>query len=370
MNIGSISAVALFFLLLVSSLTVNLLQIISTLVLYPFTSAKTRISLNQGLANLWWDLFDFCLETWSGSKFVWTGDSFKPNEISVLMGNHGGGLDFVPGIVAAARAGVGCGKMITLMKRSLKCLPTIGWMHYFQGSLFLDRNWETDSKKLSNTFAAVTQSDYPKPYWVGIYPEGTRITPAKKEKSHAWAKAHNLPLFENVLLPREKGFIFVINSLRQQLDSVYDCTIAYEGGPIYVRHALSHGRFKTRAVHLHVRRVPVSELPDDDAGLKNWLIDAFQQKDKLLEHFNKHGHFPGNTNEIPPPNQSLLKLFSFWSIYLLLVSSLVSTYLTLFLAVGLVAAFVRCSSRVSKTSKSSSQPELVKEARSQEVGRK
>ena len=46
-------------------------------------------------------------------------------------------------------------------------------------------------------------------------------------------------------------------------------------------------------VHMHVRAVPLSEVPRDKAGLEAWLTAAFLEKDQLLTHFYQHGRFPG-----------------------------------------------------------------------------
>jgi hypothetical protein len=50
---------------------------------------------------------------------------------------------------------------------------------------------------------------FPRPFWVGIYPEGTRITPKKWKESITFAAEKGLPQLNNVLLPRTKGFVFV-----------------------------------------------------------------------------------------------------------------------------------------------------------------
>ena len=86
-----------------------------------------------------WDLWVFILEVWSGCDFVWTGDEFVKRENAILIGNHSGGLDFVPGIVVTSRTGVGCGHMMTLMKKSLQYMPTIGMITL---SLSLLHFWE------------------------------------------------------------------------------------------------------------------------------------------------------------------------------------------------------------------------------------
>lgn len=52
------------------------------------------------------------------------------------------------------------------------------------------------------------------PFWMISHPEGTRWSKAKLKKSHEWAKKQGLPILNNVLLPRSKGFIATVRGLR------------------------------------------------------------------------------------------------------------------------------------------------------------
>ncbi|PON36460.1 Acyltransferase, C-terminal domain containing protein [Parasponia andersonii] len=45
-------------------------------------------------------------------------------------------------------------------------------------------------------------------------------------------------------------------------------------------------------VHIHVRRIPVKDIPASEVDSTAWLIDSFQLKDKLLSDFKIEGHFP------------------------------------------------------------------------------
>lgn len=45
-------------------------------------------------------------------------------------------------------------------------------------------------------------------------------------------------------------------------------------------------------VHIHVRRIPVGEIPASDDGASAWLMDKFKLKDNLLSYFTGNGHFP------------------------------------------------------------------------------
>lgn len=50
-------------------------------------------------------------------------------------------------------------------------------------------------------------------------------------------------------------------------------------------------------VHIHIRRLPVSSIPDSEEEVGNWLTDTFHLKDKLLSEFYSTGHFPNEGTE-------------------------------------------------------------------------
>lgn len=272
----------------------NFCQLVVTLLFFlPYT---TRIRACQFLANTWWEIWCFMIEVWSGIPYRFTGDAVGECENAILIGNHERGIDFTTGIVVVSRAnGIGCGRMMTMMKKSLLLVPGIGWTHYFQGSLFLSRSWEKDETALRRKLNDIETARFPHPFWVGIYPEGTRITTAKRAQSHVFAKQKNLPILQHVLLPRTKGFTFLMASLPTSVQVIYDVTAAYEGSPLYPSHPLLYGGFATRSVHVHIDRIPIASLPrpDDEAALSEWLVERFRRKDALLTEFATNGRFPG-----------------------------------------------------------------------------
>ena len=44
-----------------------------------------------------------------------------------------------------------------------------------------------------------------------------------------------------------------------------------------------------KRVALHIRRFPISELPQDEEELGAWLKARWAEKDELLDHYYKHG---------------------------------------------------------------------------------
>jgi len=257
-------------------------------------------------------------------QYIWTGDTIPSDECSILIGNHAAGIDFVSGIVIAARASkIGCGRMMTMMKQSLLYVPAIGWTHYLQGSLFLNRNWEKDQKAIIQKLSEVS-TVYPRPWWVGIYPEGTRITPKKKAESLQFAAERGLPQLHNILLPRTKGFTFLVSSLRSSLDSIVDCTCAYLHSDLLPHHPFVHGRFLTLAVSILLRRFDISEVPEKEKEQGEWLMKMFKEKDQLLQEWKDKGKFPGKVKkeQVEKRKNDLRLIFLGWATAVSVVLSL------------------------------------------------
>lgn len=79
--------------------------------------------------------------------------------------------------------------------------------------------------------------------------------------------------------------------------AVYDVTIAYKHQlPTFLDNVFGLGPSE---VHIHVRRIPVGEIPASDEGASAWLMDKFKLKDHLLSYFTANGYFPEQRAEEP-----------------------------------------------------------------------
>jgi len=180
------------------------------------------------------------------------------------------------------------GDLKWIAKSIIKYVPGVGWGLLFLDTIFVDRNWTSDQERVHKTFAKLTNNDVPT--WLVSFPEGTRLTADKREKSQQYAKDKGLPKLDHVLLPRTKGFVASVQGLRDHVRAIYDITLGYaEGVPNLWQFIEGY----TRVAHLHVRRYPVEELPTDHQGLSSWIMDRFVEKDALLDEFYRTGHFPG-----------------------------------------------------------------------------
>jgi lysocardiolipin and lysophospholipid acyltransferase len=215
-------------------------------------------------------------------------------------------------------------------------VPSIGWTHYFQGSLFLARNWQQDQSAIKGKLAEIEKGEFPRPFWIGIYPEGTRITKKKHAESLKFAAERGLPQLNHVLLPRTKGFVTLVQSLPTAINCLYDSTVAYQGGGFDLKDALFRGIWKCKAVHVYLKRIPFKNLPREEENLNAWLMEDFRQKDELLHHFEIHQSFPGGN---PVYNTDYIHHLVVWTMWSTLFTGVlyILSGSTLFTTLSLVA---------------------------------
>lgn len=187
----------------------------------------------------------------------------------------------------------------------------------------------------------------------------------KCKRSQKFAAEVGLPALSNVLLPKTRGFSVCLEVLHNSLDAgnfyeilmkmlkwphdhnllnnsfpfywtrtslvltssswnaVYDLTIAYKPRcPSFLDNVFGTDPSE---VHIHVRRVPLDDIPANEEESSAWLMDSFQLKDKLLSDFNAHGQFP---NQRPEEELSVLKCIATFAVVISL--TILFIYLTLY----------------------------------------
>ncbi|KAI4340542.1 hypothetical protein MLD38_025367 [Melastoma candidum] len=293
----------LFFL---SGLIVNILQAVVYVLIRPISNNTYR-RVNKVVAELLWLELIWLLDWWGGIKVEMHMDrqSFEMmgKEHALLVCNHRSDIDWLVGWLIAQRAGV-LGSALAIMKKEAKFLPIIGWSMWFSDYVFLNRSWAKDERRLKSGFERL--ADFPMPFWLALFVEGTRFTKAKLAVAQEFAASKGLPIPRNVLIPRTKGFVSAVKHTRSYIPAIYDCTVAVASDqpkPTLVNML----RRKSFVVKLQVKRVPMQELPETDDGIAQWCRDSFVTKDAFLEAFHGKDQF-GNepTQDLGRPISSLL----------------------------------------------------------------
>lgn len=113
------------------------------------------------------------------------------------------------------------------------------------------------------------------------YSEATRFTPSKRREAEAWCAANGRALGQHVLYPRSKGFIACVQKLRKapHVKAVYDVTIAYanedglrfQQAPSFAQTLLLSNLSEKWRFFVHVDRIELEDLPQQDDQLAKWL---------------------------------------------------------------------------------------------------
>ncbi|KAG6384394.1 hypothetical protein SASPL_155788 [Salvia splendens] len=216
------------------------------------------------LFGLWLGLWPFLFEKINKTRVIFSGDQVPVEERVLIISNHRTEVDWMYLWDFALRKG---------------CLG--------------GRKWEVDEPVMNEMLSSF--GDREDPLWLAVFPEGTDYTEQKCMRSQKFAREGGLPILKNVLLPKTKGFNACLKILRDSLDAVYDVTIAYKNRcPSFMDNVFG---VDPAEVHMHIRRIPLQQIPATENEAATWLMDAFVLKDQLLTDFIVNGHFPDQGTE-------------------------------------------------------------------------
>ncbi|XP_021738566.1 probable 1-acyl-sn-glycerol-3-phosphate acyltransferase 5 [Chenopodium quinoa] len=263
-----------------------------TAVIVRLFSVRYSRKLTSVVFASWLALWPFLFEKINKTKVVFSGVTVPDKERILLLANHRTEVDWMYIWDLALRKG-SLGYIKYVLKSSLMNLPVFGWAFQILEFIPVHRKWEIDEPIMHKMLS--TLKDPQDPLWLAIFPEGTDFTEQKSIRSQKYAADHGLPILTNVLLPKTKGFFACMEELRNSLDAVYDVTIGYKPRcPFFLDNVFG---INPSEVHIHIRRLSISNIPDSEEELGIWLMDTFCLKDKLLSEFYSKGHFPNEGTE-------------------------------------------------------------------------
>ncbi|KAL8225321.1 hypothetical protein R6Q57_017878 [Mikania cordata] len=282
----------------VSGLIINLIQAIFFVIVRPFSKNGYR-RINRMVVELLWIELVWIVDWWAGVKVM----IYK--EHALVIANHKSDIDWLMGWVFAQRSEC-LGSALAIMKKSSKFLP-VGPM-WFSECLFLERSWAKDEPTLKLGLQQL--KDYPQPFWLALFVEGTRFTQAKLLAAQEYASSNGLPVPRNVLIPRTKGFVTSVSQMRSFVPAIYDMTVAIPRDttpPTMLR--LFKGQ--PSLLHVKMKRHAMKDLPETDEAVAQWCKDLFLAKDNLLDKHKIEDTFPDSeVHDIGRPFKSLVVVTS------------------------------------------------------------
>lgn len=268
----------------------------SFLILRLFSIHYSR-RVTSFLFGHWLAMWPLWFEKINGTKVIFAGERVPARERVLLLANHRTEVDWMY-IWDLAMRKDRLGYLKYVLKSSVRNAPIFGWGFHILEFILVERKWEVDEPVIESMLS--TFKDPQDPLWLILFPEGTDFTEQKCLRSQRFAEENHLPILKNVLQPKTKGFYSCLTLLRDSLDAVYDVTIAYKHRfPLFMDNAYGTDPAE---VHIHVRRVPLHEIPTSENEAAAWLVEAFRLKDALLSNFYKEGSFPNSGTEEELPN--------------------------------------------------------------------
>uniref|UniRef100_A0A6I8P1A4 1-acylglycerol-3-phosphate O-acyltransferase 5 n=1 Tax=Ornithorhynchus anatinus TaxID=9258 RepID=A0A6I8P1A4_ORNAN len=231
--------------------------------------------LDDRLYAIYQSMVLFFFENYTGVQIILYGDLPKNKENVIYLSNHQCTVDWIVADILAVRQNA-LGHVRYVLKDGLKWLPLYGW--YFSQMYLV------------------------------IFPEGTRYNPELPKviaDSQSFASKAGLSVLKHVLTPRVKATHVAIDSMKNYLDAVYDVTVAYEGtvdhkGQRKIAPSMTEFLCKEcPKVHIHIDRIDLKDIPEEQIYMKRWLHERFEIKDKLLIEFydakdsERRNRFPG-----------------------------------------------------------------------------
>lgn len=193
-------------------------------------------------------------------------------EHSLLVMNHAYETDWLFGWVFCDKIGV-LGNCKAYAKKVISYMPTIGWSWKFSEFVFLERSFDKDKETILSQLNEIF--DYPSPVWLLLNAEGTRFTKSKHEASVKFAQERGMTVLNHHLIPRTKGFTASLPVLKKKCDSVMDVQLVFDEKAKYAPSVVNLLRGKSVEAHLYLRRIPMSEVPEDEVAAAKWVQDLF-----------------------------------------------------------------------------------------------
>ncbi|KAL5567145.1 hypothetical protein UlMin_030309 [Ulmus minor] len=262
-------------LFIISGLVVNSLQGIFFILVRPLSKNLYR-RINKVVAELLWLELIWLIDWWAGIKIEIHTDpeTFKllGKEHALVISNHKSDIDWLVGWILAQRSGC-LGSALAIMKKEVKFLPIIGWSMWFSDYVFLERSWAKDESTLKSGFRRL--EDFPMPFWLALFVEGTRFTKTKLEAAQQYAASRGLPVPRNVLIPRTKGFVSAVRHMHSFVPAIYDCTVAIpKDTPSPTMLRIFRGQ--TSVVKVQIKRHMMQELPETGDGTAQCLLSSWE----------------------------------------------------------------------------------------------
>lgn len=246
--------------------------------IYPFSDKLYR-RINYWSSKNIWGFWGYIIEDFHQVPIHFSGDDFTKNENAIIICNHQSWSDILVIIVATRKAAM-TANLKWMAKHSLRYIPLVGWGMHFIDCIFLKRDWAKDKKAIEKTFGRIISKEIP--FWLAIFPEGTRKNPEKLRKSQRFLRQRRMPNWQHVMTPKPKGVAASLQGLQPKLEAMYSLTIHYRDKKIPHPGEMFAGLVS--GIDVRVQKITKETIDTlvTDQDVKKFLYDDFAEKEQWL----------------------------------------------------------------------------------------
>lgn len=260
-----------------------LFTLLSTQQILLFSNMVGNRKIGESINHLLYNITPLFYNKIFNSELYYSGEYNKSNKVDIFMANHISSIDIFINFAMFVKNDTR--KMYIILKNQILMYPIIGPHFTSTRDLKLHRKIDMDKENIEKFVNSVDNAV------IFIYPEGTRKTQKKYEKSVKYCQENNLPVLNNLLFPKMRGIHLIISTLikNNKMGNLID-------GSYYVE-KFKNKDLKPKQIlfknlgntyyHIHTHNVPTNENMFDYDYFKSWFINIWKGKDMILENMDK-----------------------------------------------------------------------------------
>lgn len=207
------------------------------------------------------------------------------DKIDIIVCNHTSSLDFL--LIMSYLQEFEIDSYNFVFKNEITYTPGFGFIMYANPDIKLNRNWEQDKATLGKQLDKIKTNG--KKQVILIFPEGTRLTEKKLSEGQDFSKKNNLPVFENLMVPKSKGLWYIVNHLSDsgKLGKIWDVTLIL---PNFIKKSINTSDIFGKPigdVNTVWREVILDKNFKNPEDFKSWLLNVWVTKDSFITHNDK-----------------------------------------------------------------------------------
>lgn len=203
------------------------------------------------------------------------------NKIDIVMCNHVSTIDL--SIILTVFNHFGINNYTIVGSSDYIYIPGFGFHFMIDNHIKLDRNWKEDKQTIGRQLDKINNGV------IFIFPEGSRFDQIKRDDGQKHSKKNNLPIYNNLLVPKSKGLWAIFNLLKKKnkMGKIYDMTIIMQNFVGERAHLNDLIYKETGNIFIINRELKHPKLYLEYASFKEWLMNEWLNKDKLIKTYQK-----------------------------------------------------------------------------------